>query len=220
MLFVADDGDLPGFDQLENPQSNLASVVISEDGVEMGKYFRENRTNASFNELSPYLVQALIATEDERFHEHAGVDIRATGRVIKGVVTGNSQGGGSTISQQLAKMLFPREKMSKIELVKRKFKEWIIATRLERAYTKEEIIAMYFNKFDFLNNAVGINSASMVYFGKKPIDLEMHEAAMLVGMAKNPSMFNPLRKADTVMIRRSVVFSQMKKSQFHYSSGV
>lgn len=214
MLSYADDGDLPGFDQLENPQSNLASVVISEDGVELGKYFRENRTNASFNELSPYLVQALIATEDERFHQHAGVDIRATGRVIKGVVTGNSQGGGSTISQQLAKMLFPRKKMTKIELVKRKFKEWIIATRLEKAYTKEEIIAMYFNKFDFLNNAVGINSAAMVYFGKKPIDLEIHEAAMLVGMAKNPSMFNPLRNPDTVMIRRSVVFSQMKKINF------
>ena len=181
----------------------------------MGKYYRENRTNAYYNELSPYLIQALIATEDERFHQHSGVDIRATGRVIKGVATGDNQGGGSTISQQLAKMLFPREdNMTKMDLVKRKFKEWIIATRLEKSYTKEEIIAMYFNKFDFLNNAVGINSAAMVYFGKKPIDLEMHEAAMLVGMAKNPSMFNPLRKADTVMTRRAVVFAQMMKSNF------
>ncbi len=221
MLYIADE-DLPGFDELENPQSNLASIVISSDGVKMGKYFRENRTNVSYVDLSPYLIQALIATEDERFHNHSGVDIRATGRVIKGVVTGDNQGGGSTISQQLAKMLFPREKMTKIELVKRKFKEWIIATRLEKSYTKEEIIAMYFNKFDFLNNAVGINSAAMVYFSKKPKDLELHEAAMLVGMAKNPSMFNPLRYPDTVMIRRSVVLSQMKKlnyiSQTEYDS--
>lgn len=213
-LWVADDGNLPGFEQLENPKSNLASVVYSEDGVELGKYFLENRTNAYFNELSPYLVNALIATEDERFHEHSGVDIRATGRVVKGVLTGNNQGGGSTISQQLAKMLFPREKMTKMELVKRKFQEWIIATRLEKSYTKEEIIAMYFNKFDFLNNAVGINSAAMVYFGKKPIDLEIHEAAMLVGMAKNPSLFNPLRFADTTFKRREVVLFQMKKNGF------
>lgn len=214
LVWAASDDDLPGFEELENPKSNLASVVYSEDGVELGKYFLENRTNAYFNELSPYLVKALIATEDERFYEHSGVDIRATGRVIKGVATGNSQGGGSTITQQLAKMLFPREKMTKIELVKRKFKEWIIATRLEKNYTKEEIIAMYFNKFDFLNNAVGINSAAMVYFGKKPIDLEIHEAAMLVGMAKNPSLFNPLRFADTTFKRREVVLFQMKKNGF------
>ncbi len=215
MLNVADDGNLPGFEQLENPESSIASVIYSEDGKEIGKYFLQNRTNADFNELSPYLVQALIATEDERFHQHSGVDVRATGRVIKGVLTGNSKGGGSTISQQLAKMLFPRKpNMSKLDLVKRKFKEWIIAARLEKGYTKDEIIAMYFNQFDFLNNAVGINSAAMVYFGKKPLDLELHEAAMLVGMAKNPSLFNPLRKADTTLHRRSVVFFQMKKSNF------
>ncbi|MCB9189165.1 MAG: transglycosylase domain-containing protein [Flavobacteriales bacterium] len=214
LFWAAADDDLPGFEDLENPKSNLASVVYSEDGIELGKYFLENRTNAYYNELSPYLVQALIATEDERFHEHSGVDIRATGRVIKGVISGDNQGGGSTITQQLAKMLFPREKMTKIELVKRKFKEWIIATRLEKSYTKEEIIAMYFNKFDFLNNAVGINSASMVYFGKKPIELDIHEAAMLVGMAKNPSLFNPLRFPDTTFHRREVVLSQMLKNDF------
>jgi penicillin-binding protein 1A len=212
MIYLADDGTLPGIEKLENPESSVASIVYSGDGVELGKYFLENRTNANFNELSPYLVDALIATEDERFYEHSGVDIRATGRVASGVLSGDSKGGGSTITQQLAKMLFPREhNMTDWELVKRKFKEWIIATRLEKNFTKKEIIAMYFNKFDFLNNAVGINSASMVYFGKEPIDLEMHEAAMLVGMAKNPAMFNPLRKPDTVIHRRSVVFSQMKK---------
>lgn len=215
MLSVADDGTLPGFEELENPQSNLASRVISEDGVELGKYYKENRTNATYHELSEWLVKALVATEDSRFYEHSGVDARALGRVVKGVVTGKkSQGGGSTISQQLSKLLFPRQKLTKWELVKRKFKEWIIASRLEKNYTKEEIITMYFNKFDFLNNAVGINSASQVYFGKTPIELDLHESAMLVGMAKNPSLFNPLRREDTVMQRREVVLSQMLKAEY------
>ncbi len=215
MLSLADDGTLPGFDALENPQSNLASTIYTQDDVELGKYFRENRTNAKYNDLSPWLQKALVGTEDERFHSHSGVDVRALGRVVKGIVLNKkSQGGGSTISQQLAKLLFPRKKLNKWELVKRKFKEWIIATRLEKNYTKEEILTMYLNKFDFLNNAVGINSASQVYFGKTPKELELHEAAMLIGMAKNPSLFNPLRKPDTVQHRRNVVFAQMKKSKF------
>lgn len=215
MLSIADDGTLPSFEALENPQSDLASTIYTQDDVELGKYFKENRTNAKYNDLSPWLQKALIGTEDERFHDHSGVDLRALGRVVKGVVLSKkSQGGGSTISQQLSKLLFPRKKLSKWELVKRKFKEWIIATRLEKNYTKEEILTMYLNKFDFLNNAVGINSASQVYFGKTPKELELHEAAMLIGMAKNPSLFNPLRRADTVQHRRNVVFWQMKKSQF------
>ncbi len=215
MLNIADDGTLPSFELLENPQSNLASTIYTQDNVELGKYFRENRTTAKYNELSPWLQKALVGTEDERFEEHSGVDVRALGRVVKGVVLGQkSQGGGSTISQQLAKLLFPRKKLTKWELVKRKFKEWIIATRLEKNYTKEEIITMYLNKFDFLNNAVGINSAAQVYFGKTPLELELHEAAMLIGMAKNPSLFNPLKRYDTVQHRRNVVFSQMKKSKF------
>lgn len=215
MLSMADDGTLPSFEVLENPQSDLASTIYSQDDIELGKYFKENRTNAKYNELSPWLQKALIGTEDERFQEHSGVDTRALGRVLKGVLLSQkSQGGGSTISQQLAKLLFPRKSLSKWELVKRKFKEWIIATRLEKNYTKEEILTMYLNKFDFLNNAVGINSAAQVYFGKAPIDLELHEAAMLIGMAKNPSLFNPLKRADTVQHRRNVVFWQMKKSEF------
>lgn len=217
MLSIADDGSLDGqFIALENPESNLASRVFSEDGVELGKYYKENRTNANYYELSPWLVKALVATEDARFYEHSGVDVRALGRVVKGVVSGRkSQGGGSTISQQLAKLLFPRdEKLSKWELVKRKFKEWILATRLEKNYTKEEIVTMYFNKFDFLNNAVGINSAAQVYFGKTPIELKLEEAAMLVGMAKNPALFNPIRRPDTVLHRREVVLSQMLKSNY------
>lgn len=215
MLSIANDDNMPTFEELENPTSNLASVIYSGDAVELGKYFKENRTNAQYHELSPYLVNALIATEDERFREHSGVDLRATGRVIKGVVQGSSStGGGSTISQQLAKMLFPRRKLTKWQLVKRKFKEWIIASRLESAYSKNEIVAMYMNKFDFLNNAVGINSAAQVYFNTTPDSLELHEAAMLVGMAKNPSLFNPLRRPDTVKHRRMVVLSQMKKAGY------
>jgi len=216
MLNISDDGTLPGFEELENPQSNLASRVFSADGVELGKYYKENRTNAKYNDLSHWLGEALDATEDARYYEHSGIDVRALGRVVKGVATGQkSQGGGSTISQQLSKLLFPRQKMNnKWELVKRKFKEWLIATRLEKNYTKEEIITMYFNKFDFLNNAVGINSASQVYFGKTPKELELHEAAMLVGMAKNPSLFNPLRREDDVIKRREVVLSQMLKAKY------
>ncbi len=216
MLSISDDGNLPSFEELENPQSNLASRVFSADGVELGKYYKENRTNAKYNDLSHWLVKALVATEDSRYYQHAGIDLRALGRVVKGVATGQkSQGGGSTISQQLSKLLFPRKKMdNKWELVKRKFKEWLIATRLEKNYTKEEIITMYFNKFDFLNNAVGINSASQVYFGKTPKELQLHEAAMLVGMAKNPSLFNPLRREKDVIQRREVVLKQMLKAKY------
>jgi penicillin-binding protein 1A len=223
MIQISKSSGMPDFEELENPQSNLASTIFTGDGKVMGKYFRENRTNVKYHQISPYLIQALIATEDERFHQHAGVDLQATGRVMKGLVQRNSsQGGGSTISQQLAKMLFPREKMSKWELVKRKFKEWVIATRLEKSYTKEEIITMYLNKFDFLNLSVGISSASQIYFSTTPDSLKVEQAAMLVGMCKNPSLFNPLRFEERVVQRRSVVLKQMEKngyiSQVEYDS--
>ena len=211
---LANDDSLPDITELENPKTDLASVIISSDLQELGKYYHENRTNVHYNQLPDHLVEALIATEDERFHEHSGIDVRALGRVLKGILTGNLKGGGSTISQQLAKLLFPRKRLNKFELALRKIKEWIIASRLERNYTKEEIIAMYLNKFDFLNNAVGINSAAQVYFDKTPQHLELHEAAMLVGMAKNPSLFNPIRKPDTVIKRRSVVLNQMLKNDY------
>lgn len=215
LMIISTDDDLPSLTQLENPKSNLATTVYTSDGEVLGTYFTENRTNAKFHELSPHLVDALIATEDERFREHSGVDIQALGRVVKGVLTGSkSTGGGSTISQQLSKMLFPRTKLTKWGLVKRKFKEWIIATRLEKQYTKEEILTMYFNQLDFLNLAVGINSASKVYFSTIPDSLKIEEAAMLVGMAKNPSIFNPLRRLDTTQHRRNVVLYQMKKNGF------
>src|SRR5690606_36005829 len=146
----------------------------------------------NFHELSPYLSKALIATEDERYYSHSGIDFRSLGRVFLGLLTGQtgSTGGGSTISQQLAKNLFPRKSLTKFQLVMRKFKEWVIAVRLERQYTKEEIIAMYLNTFDFVNNAVGIKSAAAVYFNKTPIELDINESAMLVGMLKNPALFN------------------------------
>jgi penicillin-binding protein 1A len=155
-------GFMPSFEELENPKSNLASEIISSDGRLLGTYFIENRTNVSYSQLSPHLVSALIATEDLRFYNHSGVDARALGRVIGKTVIGKKSGagGGSTITQQLAKNLFPRERQNKIAVMFRKLKEWVIAVKLERNYTKEEIIAMYLNTVDFGNNSFGIRTAA------------------------------------------------------------
>ncbi len=206
-------GFMPTFEELENPKSELATEIYSSDGVVMGKYYHQNRTFIEYEELSPSLVNALIATEDVRFKEHSGIDLRGLVRVSKGIITGNSSaGGGSTISQQLAKMLFPRESMDNpVKLVMRKFREWVIAVKLERSYTKEEILTMYLNKFDFLNLAVGVKSASQIYFNTTPDSLRIEQAAMLIGMAKNPSLFNPVRRKAMTEKRRNVVLSQMCK---------
>ncbi|MCF6332003.1 MAG: transglycosylase domain-containing protein [Draconibacterium sp.] len=207
-------GFMPSFEELENPRNILASEIYSEDGKVLDKYFiRENRTYVDFKNLPPHLIDALIATEDVRFYHHSGIDLRGLARVVKGIVTNDSSsGGGSTLSQQLAKMLFPREQhTSKIELILRKFKEWVIAVKLERSYTKEEIILMYLNKYDYLNNAVGIKSAANVYFSVPPGSLQLHQSAMLVGMAKNSSLYNPLRRPKLVLDRRNVVLNQMEK---------
>lgn len=204
-------GDLPSVEELQNPRSNLATVIYSSDGKELGKYYNENRVNITFKDLDTDLVEALVATEDARFYEHNGVDIKALLRSASGVFTGGSKGGGSTITQQLAKMMFPREKLSKFQLVIRKIKEWVIATRLEKNYTKEEIMAMYLNKFDFLNLAVGIKSAAKIYFNSSPDSLRIEQAAMLVGMAQNPSLYNPIRFEEKTKHRRNVVLSQMLK---------
>lgn len=208
-------GELPSFEELENPKSNLASEVFTSDGKVLGKYFYQNRTNVNFEDISPFIAQALIATEDERYEDHSGIDFRSLGRVFIGLITGQtgSTGGGSTISQQLAKNLFPRNDLSKFQLVMRKLKEWVIAVRLERQYTKKEIIAMYLNTFDFVNNAVGIKSASAVYFNKTPSELDITESALLVGMLKNPALFNPLRFPDTSLHRRNVVLYQMNRNK-------
>lgn len=207
-------GKLPSVEELQNPKSNIATVILSEDNQILGKYYVENRVNAEYKELSPWLIKALLATEDIRFNEHSGIDIKALFRSAYGVITGNSKGGGSTLTQQLAKMMFPREKLSKPQLILRKIKEWIIAIRLERNYTKEEIMTMYLNRFDFLNLAVGIKSAAKIYFSTTPDNLKIHEAAMLVGMAQNPALYNPIRFPERTLKRRNVVLSQMKKYKF------
>lgn len=207
--------DLPDTEALQNPKTNLATEVFSSDMKVLGKFFAENRTNVKFKDISPYVVNALVATEDERFYDHSGVDIRALFRAVVGALRhSESSGGGSTITQQLAKMLFPREDLSGFKLVIRKLKEWIIAVKLEREYTKQEIIAMYLNKFDFVNNAVGIKSAAEIYFGTTPDSLRIEQAAVLVGMAKNPAMFNPNRFKLKSEGRRNTVLQQMNRNGF------
>lgn len=204
-------GALPTFEELENPQTNLATEVISSDGVTIGKYATENRTPIHFRELPENLVNALVATEDERFFEHSGIDFRSTARAV----LKPGSGGASTITQQLAKMLFTGQASRNIFVrIGQKMKEWVVATKLEKQYTKQEIIAMYLNKYDFLNQAVGIRSAARIYFGKEPNELEIHESAMLVGMLKNSSYFNPLRRETLVRQRRNVVLLQMAKNNF------
>ena len=207
-------GDLPTFEQLENPKNNLATEIISSDGVVLGKYFFENRSNIKYHNISPNLVNALIATEDIRFNSHSGIDVRALLRAVKGQITGSNSGGASTITQQLAKMLFTDTPASGVQRIMQKFKEWIIAVRLERQYTKEEILTMYLNKFDFINNAVGIKSTSQIYFNTTPDALTLEQSAMLVGMLKNPSLYNPNRRLELTQNRRNVVLSQMKKYDF------
>ena len=204
-------GSLPKVDELLNPKNNLATIVYSGDMKILGKYYSENRVNVDFEKIDKDVVNALIATEDVRYYEHNGVDFKALLRSFFGVFTGGNRGGGSTISQQLAKMMFPRERLNKLELVVRKLKEWIIATQLEKYYTKDEILALYLNKFDFLNLAVGIKSAAQIYFNSNQDSLKIEQAAMLVGMAKNPSLFNPIRHNEICLKRRNVVLNQLVK---------
>ncbi|MES2565287.1 MAG: transglycosylase domain-containing protein [Bacteroidota bacterium] len=207
--------DLPSVNELQNPKSNLATVIYSSNMKTLGKYYAENRVSVKYYELDIDLVNALIATEDARFHVHSGVDLRALGRAVFGALTGRSNsGGGSTLSQQLAKMMFPRQKLSKPGMILQKLKEWVIAARLEKNYTKDEILALYLNKFDFLNQAVGVKSAAQIYFNRSQDSLEIQQAAMLIGMAKNPSLFNPIKKADTTFHRRNVVMMQMVVNGF------
>ncbi|TXK72768.1 penicillin-binding protein [Mesonia sp. HuA40] len=203
-------GEMPSFEQLENPETNLATEVFSSDGKTLGKYYNENRTPIKFEDLSENLVQALVATEDERYYKHSGIDARGTARAL---IYMGSKGGASTLSQQLAKQLFHGEGAKDLlGRVTQKIKEWIIAVRLERSYTKEEILAMYFNIYDFNNNAVGVRSASRIYFGgKEPHELKIEEAAVLAGMFKNSSLYNPRRNPEGVTNRRNVVLKQMAK---------
>ncbi len=206
-------GDMPDYTRLENPETNLATEIISSDGKTLGKfYFNDNRTPVGYEDLPKNLVDALIATEDVRYYEHSGIDARGTLRAITSLGT---SGGASTISQQVSRQLFVGvASTSTISRLTQKIKEWVIATRLERQYTKEEIIAMYFNVYDFGNNGDGIRSAARIYFGKEPQDLDLKESAMLVGMFKNSSLYNPRRNPVGVKNRRNVVLAQMAKYDY------
>jgi penicillin-binding protein 1A len=202
-------GEMPTFERLENPETNLATEFISSDGVTLGKlYLNDNRTPVDYNELPQNLVDALVATEDARFFKHSGIDARGTLRAVAFLGT---KGGASTISQQLSKLLFTKKPSGGLDRLVQKVKEWVIATRLERQYTKEEIIAMYLNQYDFINNADGIRSAARIYFGKEPSELRTEESAVLVGMLKNSSLFNPIRREELVKNRRNTVLGQMAK---------
>ena len=211
-------GYMPPVEQLENPIDKYASQVISSDGKTLGSYAhsQDNRIYVNYNDLSPDLVKALIATEDVRFAQHSGIDVQGLFRAIvkRGILMQKSGGGGSTITQQLAKQLFSPSADNMMERLFQKPIEWVIAVQLERFYTKEEIINMYLNKFDFLYNAVGIQSAARVYFGKTPKTLTIEEAATLVGMCKNPSYFNPVRRNERTRGRRNTVLEQMQKAGY------
>lgn len=209
-------GYMPPVEELKNPQDRFASVVYSADGEELGRYFRNtgNRVYADFDEISPAVVSALIATEDSRFEDHSGIDLRAMGRVaFKTLLLQNKNaGGGSTITQQLAKQLYTPASNSFLQRALQKPIEWMIAIKLERFYSKEEILKMYLNQFDFLYNAVGIKSAANVYFNKDAAELDTLQAATLIGMVKNPSYFNPVRHPERTLARRNVVLDQMYRA--------
>lgn len=217
-LFILLSFNLPSFQELENPKSKLATETYTEDGVMLGKYFIENRTNIRYQDLPPGIEDALVSTEDERFYDHSGIDGKSLGRVLYKTILlrQESAGGGSTITQQLAKLLYQRPSTRGMNPIKKiwtlittKFKEWLIAIKLERSYTKEEIITMYLNQFDFLYGSYGLKSASEIYFGKQPQDLTLDESAMFVGMLKNPTLYNPKRFMDIALNRRSTVLGQM-----------
>jgi len=218
-------GPMPSFRELENPEYYLAAEVLSEDGVLLGKISIENLTWTEYKDLSPFLIEALISTEDIRYYRHSGIDLRGLGRTaIRTILLGQSTGGGSTITQQLAKQLYPRDTtrtsalMRKVKLGVSKFKEWQTAVKLERSYTKEEIITMYLNKFNFSYNAIGIKSAAKVYFNTTPDSLNLQQSAVLIGMLKASTRYNPIRNYDLMLLRRNVVLSQMGKYGYITSS--
>ena len=215
--------DIPSFEELEDPESKLATQVIAENGEILTTFHIENRSYVSFEELSPNLVHAAVATEDVRFYNHSGIDFRSLARVVFKTLLGgdSSQGGGSTLTQQLAKTLYPREDVSsripgvsKLKMVWIKLKEWVTAVKLERSYTKDEIMTMYMNQVFFGSNAYGIKAAAQTFFGKSPIDLTVEEAATLVGMVNKPTRYNPAINPDKSLVRRNFVISQMSKAGY------
>lgn len=218
LIFNGIIGYMPDIEELENPVNKYASQVYSSDGKLMGtwSYSNANRIFVDYSQLSPWLVKALVATEDERFYEHSGIDVRALGRAIikRGVLRQKNAGGGSTITQQLAKQLYSEHAQSSFQRLLQKPVEWVISLKLERYYTKEEIITLYLNYFDFLHNAVGIKTAAKTYFNKTPKDLTVGEAATLIGMCKNPSYYNPVRHLERTQNRRNTVLGQMVKNGY------
>ena len=206
-------GKMPSIRQLENPEADLASEIISADGKLMGKYYAENRSEVKYHEISPNVIHALIATEDERFYDHSGIDAQALARVV---FTAGSQGGGSTLTQQLAKMMLGQGHRNILVRSIQKLKEWIVAVKLERNFTKEEIIALYLNRAPW-GNVYGIRNASRTYFQKEPIDLKIEEAAVLIGMLKG-FIYEPIRHPKAALSRRNVVINQMAVSKQHYIS--
>ena len=211
MLLTTFESDLPSIEALENPRSDESTNLYDAHGKIIGTFFamHTNRTKVTYQELPKDIINALKSTEDKRFEKHSGVDGRGLIRAVLGAVIGKNKGGASTITQQLAKMMFHNPAKSAYKRIRQKFAEWIIATRLETRYTKDELIAMYFNQFDFTHNAVGIHSAARIYFGKKPQDLKVEECAVLVGMAKNPNFYNPKSHPDHAKRRREVVLKLM-----------
>ncbi len=207
-------GSMPSFEDLENPDRNLASEVYSADGYLLGTYYIENRSDVNFRDLPKPLIDALLATEDIRFRQHAGVDLKALGRVAYGLITGNYSGGGSTLTQQLAKNLFPRGELNKWQLVMRKLKEWVTAIKLERNYSKEEIMAMYLNTVAFGHHAYGIKSAARTFFNKTVDSLNIQESALLVGVVNAPTWYSPVRNPERSFERRNLVLRQMQKYNF------
>src|SRR5690554_5077630 len=208
-------GSLPTFRDLENPKSNLATEIYSDDGVVLGTYFVQNRSNVKYSELSPHLINALIATEDKRFHRHSGIDFRRTFTILFYNLIGKKQ-GASTITQQLALNLFSEGRAHNTgKRIIQKFQEWVTAVRLERNYTKEEIITMYFNTVDFgAYNTFGIKSAARTYFNTTPDKLDIPQAAILVGMLKGPGIYSPVRYPQNAIRRRNVVIESMRKSGY------
>ena len=218
LLGIAWFADLPDVEQLQNPESSLATVVYSADAKEIGRFYAENRVNVKYKDIDQDVINALIATEDERYFDHSGIDAKSLGRVfIRTFVGGDrSAGGGSTITQQLAKMQFTKnyDKATITERAYQKLKEWVIAVRLERLYTKKEIAALYLNKYDFNYNAVGIKSAAKVYFSTTQDSLKVEEAAVLIGMCQNPSKWNPILNPKDALTRRNIVLGQMAKNGY------
>lgn len=204
-------GKMPTFEELENPKSNLATEIYSSDSVILGTFFIENRSNITYQHISSNLINALLAIEDVRFYNHSGIDEKALGRVLYGVITGKTKGGGSTITQQLAKNLFPRGKLSKPQLIIRKFQEWVTAAKLEKYYSKEEIIAMYLNTVFFGHNAYGIKQASRTFFNKLPDSLNIQESALMAGVVNAPTRYSPILHPENALRRRNLVISQMAK---------